>query len=389
MNRLFSSFFSKKTPFPAIDKDLTEAETALNSFASQMPPDQRIKILGIVKDSLRSAANELSKLCIKGIDPKDYKPQQEKYDRIKTLYTNILELENKSEPDPMSNAVQQAESDLDAFDASQHLEEKGKLLYAVKQSLQIVANYLSEQFIKGADPQSYAKLQEDYNALKSRSIQSRDHLQQLNEQEVELENKERAEEITFTQEEKSTLDRLNAALKASIQASAATEFVYDANQALICKHKIFENLSLGSLESYREVSESNNPGEFTTVLSISKRLFPKPEDISELTCSTPPPEGVRHTFMQVVDEGESFEDMEKRFNEFFDFLDQARVRNENILVHCDQGESRSATVLIAYLMNRCGVSKDEALHFLQLKRCVVGPKPSLQRQLVEYGAKLD
>ncbi|NDE82402.1 MAG: hypothetical protein EB051_02135 [Chlamydiia bacterium] len=59
-------------------------------------------------------------------------------------------------------------------------------------------------------------------------------------------------------------------------------------------------------------------------------------------------------------------------NEIFPVLDQALTAKTNVLVHCEFGKNRSASILIAYLINRCVVSYEEALHFLRSKRWCVG-----------------
>ena len=59
-------------------------------------------------------------------------------------------------------------------------------------------------------------------------------------------------------------------------------------------------------------------------------------------------------------------------NEVFPVLDQALTGKTNVLVHCEFGKNRSASIVIAYLINRCVVSYEEALHFLRSKRWCVG-----------------
>lgn len=44
----------------------------------------------------------------------------------------------------------------------------------------------------------------------------------------------------------------------------------------------------------------------------------------------------------------------------FEFIDAARKRNENVLVHCQAGKSRSASVVIYYLMKRYSISFEDA-----------------------------
>lgn len=44
----------------------------------------------------------------------------------------------------------------------------------------------------------------------------------------------------------------------------------------------------------------------------------------------------------------------------YDFLVDKVGKGENVLVHCAAGRSRSATVVIYYLMKRCGLTFEEA-----------------------------
>ena len=68
---------------------------------------------------------------------------------------------------------------------------------------------------------------------------------------------------------------------------------------------------------------------------------------------------------------------EQKIIEFFpeavEFIDQALARKEPILVHCMAGQSRSASCLIAYLMQKRKMKFTEALSFAQQKRPSVMP----------------
>lgn len=61
----------------------------------------------------------------------------------------------------------------------------------------------------------------------------------------------------------------------------------------------------------------------------------------------------------------------------------ARNPNARILVHCRAGISRSASVVIYYLMRSRGVSYHDALNYLKSKRPIVNPNPWYQRQLLD------
>ncbi len=62
------------------------------------------------------------------------------------------------------------------------------------------------------------------------------------------------------------------------------------------------------------------------------------------------------------------------FREFFDFIDHGRRAGKNVLVHCAQGKSRSACVVIAYLVWKNELSFNDAMHHVRKKRPAVSTK---------------
>jgi len=60
--------------------------------------------------------------------------------------------------------------------------------------------------------------------------------------------------------------------------------------------------------------------------------------------------------------------------------------NGIVLVHCDQGVSRSSTIIIAYLLysNENFSTVDEALNFVKSKRGIIRPNASFLEQLQQY-----
>lgn len=78
-----------------------------------------------------------------------------------------------------------------------------------------------------------------------------------------------------------------------------------------------------------------------------------------------------------VDDTEStWELLEPELDGIFQEIDRARGEGKPILIHCVKGACRSAAVMIAYLMNRYGVTYEEAHNFVKSIRHQVDMKPS-------------
>lgn len=65
------------------------------------------------------------------------------------------------------------------------------------------------------------------------------------------------------------------------------------------------------------------------------------------------------------------------------FLDEGRA-NGGVLVHCDSGISRSAAVVIAYVMHELRMTYDQAFQYVSDRRCCVHPNLGFMHQLSEY-----
>jgi hypothetical protein len=72
------------------------------------------------------------------------------------------------------------------------------------------------------------------------------------------------------------------------------------------------------------------------------------------------------------DNHETFGTARNRANAFIDY---ALKNNFPVLVHCNAGASRSATIVISYLMHRNNLSFEEAYVYVKTKRPIVEPNP--------------
>lgn len=67
-----------------------------------------------------------------------------------------------------------------------------------------------------------------------------------------------------------------------------------------------------------------------------------------------------------ADDVESY-DISQHFEQTYDFIDKARKKS-NILVHCYAGISRSATIVIAYLLKKYSYSLDKVISMVKRRR---------------------
>ena len=95
----------------------------------------------------------------------------------------------------------------------------------------------------------------------------------------------------------------------------------------------------------------------------------KPEDIKEL-----------HLNIYDYDNFELFDFFEKGN----DFINECRSKGGNILVHCKFGISRSASIVIAYLIKFMNYTRDSALQLLTEKRKQTRPNKGFMEQLHNY-----
>ena len=71
-----------------------------------------------------------------------------------------------------------------------------------------------------------------------------------------------------------------------------------------------------------------------------------------------------------------------------DFVDEHRKADRAVYVHCAVGISRSGMVVVAYLMQRDKLTRDEALKLVKGKREMVQPNPAFMELLTEYEKEL-
>lgn len=133
-------------------------------------------------------------------------------------------------------------------------------------------------------------------------------------------------------------------------------------------NQIMPGLFLGSLDDSqdrRQLKQHN----ITHIISIIENAKPYFEEIKYLC----------------IDEEDSSSRLHLFFAESINFIQKARkIEKGNVLVHCFAGISRSATIVIAYMMSCTDTPYETCLGLVKKERKIVKPSPSFVRQLQQY-----
>jgi len=130
------------------------------------------------------------------------------------------------------------------------------------------------------------------------------------------------------------------------------------------------NLYIGPREALEDVPGLQSRG-VTHVVSV----MPK----EKATC-------IDEVFQRLVIDAEDDPewDLKSKFRPACEFIDAALAMNGGVLIHCNAGQSRSGTVLIAYLMHNLHRPLGECLATAQRSRAAVSPNEGFWSQLLAW-----
>ena len=101
-------------------------------------------------------------------------------------------------------------------------------------------------------------------------------------------------------------------------------------------------------------------------------------------------DAVKHStlhYLQIRAVDNSQERMAPFFERTFDFVDKAIEDGGKVLVHYFVGMSRSATIVLAYLIRKRNISFDDALNLVKEKRHIVKPNAKFKSELQNFSKK--
>ena len=77
-------------------------------------------------------------------------------------------------------------------------------------------------------------------------------------------------------------------------------------------------------------------------------------------------------------------DISKHFDDCLEFIKQGLEHNEKILIHCHAGISRSATIVLLYLLCIRNMPLHVSYSYLKQKRYVIHPNDGFMKQLINW-----
>ena len=86
--------------------------------------------------------------------------------------------------------------------------------------------------------------------------------------------------------------------------------------------------------------------------------------------------GIRHEYVQIQDSLDA--NILPYIDSSIRFLKKC---DDNVLVHCTAGVSRSVSIVVAYLMNEKNMSYEKAIDYVRKRRPIANPNPSFVQQL--------
>lgn len=131
-------------------------------------------------------------------------------------------------------------------------------------------------------------------------------------------------------------------------------------------------LYLGGVQSLHNNAFIRNIGAVVSI--IDPERFPK-RFLSEFVGKRP------HLYLPLDDD--PMEDISKYFEKSETFIKHFQDRNVPVFVHCVVGKSRSASLVINYMMRKYGLTAIQAAYLVKTRRPIIRPNDGFLAQLVK------
>ncbi|EAN88030.1 putative dual specificity protein phosphatase or MAP kinase phosphatase [Trypanosoma cruzi] len=165
-----------------------------------------------------------------------------------------------------------------------------------------------------------------------------------------------------------------------------TDVIMDVENEQVCNaaacHPITDINNRVFIGTWRDAADEQllRRHRITHVLNVARELIPEEE-----LCRMKSIQFVKSKCIPLSDSQN--EDLERYFDEAFEFIRSA-VHQGRILVHCRRGISRSAAIVIAYIMASEGQSFRTAFENVRMKRPCISLNLAFIQRLEEFEAHL-
>jgi dual specificity MAP kinase phosphatase len=190
---------------------------------------------------------------------------------------------------------------------------------------------------------------------------------------------EKEDDLSFLHIRQNELEQRNVLISQEMQALSFTIEKKRLSAQLSDRnmHRIFEDIYLGNCQAYIDWIQQaqETPNQFYSVISVAN-----------IAAEVEIPHNVEHLSFDISDgqvDWSSQDGIRGKLKDVFQFIDQARIKERPLLIHCLAGRSRSVTFLTAYLMWSCRQRYENVSSFIQSKRWQAVPSDELRRVLSE------
>lgn len=143
-------------------------------------------------------------------------------------------------------------------------------------------------------------------------------------------------------------------------------------------HQIIPGIYLGSCGAAHNEKGLREAG-VTHILCVAQNLLPS---VKASTVS------LQMNYLEIPIEDKPDRNITDMFDVCFEFIDRCIDSGGKVLIHCFQGKSRSASVVVGYLMFKKQLRLEESLALVKSKRPVVAPNLGFALQLRKYERQL-
>ncbi|PVV04312.1 hypothetical protein BB560_001184, partial [Smittium megazygosporum] len=148
------------------------------------------------------------------------------------------------------------------------------------------------------------------------------------------------------------------------------------NQSKMTAGFVIEN-NMDKIEEGVYLGNDNAEKDLQTLLDANIKII-----ISVLTDFEPSHKQFKYTIIPALDLPTT--NLIQYFDQTNKIISESIKNKENILIHCAAGQSRSVTILAAFLMKSRGLSRVDALNFIRASRPQIKPNDGFIAQLDLY-----